>query len=302
MLIRLYAFFIFFFLLINECYAQNKGICPFTGIRFFSEGINAKYIDARVDGSILLNNRLPVNKEFEIRLQLPTGFSEDRSKIIFAAAELSIISLKGVVLFNTANVFKDQELKGFPAATFKEINIKVIIKPEQIKAETGCIIKIRYYDLKSKSQLRLEFPVNISKPGESIQLSKTINEVKTNPASLARSSAVKIKNIDITTDTTIRVNPKMAYASLDIKNIEGTSITEVLSGKENFWVYDADLNEIKITDKQLKQVGGAMENNVVNYLSKIPFRLKTITGKSFFIRFRWESSDNRKVIDVVLEK
>lgn len=291
-----------FFFLVNGLNAQNKGILPLTGIRYFNEGISLNNIEIRVDGSILLNNRLPVNKEFEIRLLSPTGFSEDKSKMIFAAAELNIISLKGVVLFNTVNVFKDHELKGFPAASLKEMSIKVMIKPEQIKAETGCIIKIRYYDLKSKNQLRLEFPVNISKPGEAIQLSKTINNVKTNPAALARSSAVKIKNIEITVDTTIRVNPKMAYASLDISNIEGTSITEVLSGRESFWVYDADLNEIKITDKQLKQVGGSMENNMVNYLSKIPYRLKTTTGKLFYVRFRWESSDNRKIIDVVLMK
>ena len=94
----------------------------------------------------------------------------------------------------------------------------------------------------------------------------------------------------------------MAYTSLDSSGIEGSSISEVLTGKESFWVYDTDLNEIKITDKQLKQVGGSMENNMVNYLSKIPYRLKTMTGKLFFVRFRWESSDMRKIIDVVVMK
>ena len=302
MLIRLFIFYIISFLLMNECHSQNKGIYPFTGIRYFNEGIEGKNIEVRVDGSILLNNRLPVNKEFEIRLQLPTGFSEDKYNMIFAAAELNIISLKGMVLFKTANVFKDYEAKGFFARSFKEVIVKVIMKPELIKADPGCVINIRYYDLKSKKQLRVEFPVNIANPGEALQLSKTINDIKTMPAALARSSGIKIKNVDISIDTTIRVSPKMAYASLDISNIEGTSITEVLSGKESFWVYDTDLNEIKITDKQLKQVGGSMENNEVNYLSKIPYRLKTTTGKLFFVRFRWESSDKRKIIDVVLIK
>lgn len=296
------VFYIFSFFIMNECHSQNKGIYPLTGIRFFNEGVSARNIEVRVDGSILLSNRLPLNKEFEIRLQSPTGFSEDRSKLIFVAAELNITSNKGTVLFTSANVYKDNEAKGFSAGSFKEAIVKLTIKPEQLKADPGCIIKVRYYDLKSKNQLRIEFPVVIAKAGEALQLSKVINDVKNNHAVLARSSVVKIKNIEVSVDTTIRVAPKMAYVSLDMSGIEGTSITEVLSGKESFWVYDADLNEIKITDKQLKQVGGSMENNMVNYLSKIPFRLKTTSGKQFFVRFRWESQDKRKVIDVVSMK
>ena len=91
----------------------------------------------------------------------------------------------------------------------------------------------------------------------------------------------------------------MAYASLDMAAIDGSTISEVLSGRESYWVYDENGNEIKMTDKQLKQVGGAMENSQVNYLSKVPFRLKTISGKTYFVRFRWESPDRRKLIDIV---
>lgn len=299
---RLFILFISFFLLLNESHAQSKGILPLTGTRYFNEGIWAKNIEVRVDGSTLLNNRIPLNKEFEMRLQSPTGFTQDKSNMIFAAAEVTIVSGKGIALSQTPNVFKDNEAKGFPAGTFKEITIKLILKPELIKAEPGCVIKVRYYDLKSKSQLRLEFPVMIARPGEALQISKAINELRSPAAYHVQTTGVKMKTINVTVDTSIRVNPKMAYASLDMSNIEGSSITEVLSGKESYWVYDDNLNEIKLTDKQLKQVGGAMENNVVNYLSKIPYRLKTVTGKLYTVRFRWESADRRKVIDVVVVK
>lgn len=283
-------------------FAQTKGILPFTGMLFFSEGITAKNIDARIDGAMLTGNRIPLNKEFEIHLQSPAGFTEDKTKVIFAAVEMTIVSMKAVVLGKIANIYKDNETKGFPAATFKDAVVKIILKPELIKAEPGCIIKLRYYDLKGKNQLRLEFPVGIAKPGEALQLAKTVSDIKTSSQAQAKSSGLKIKSIDITIDTTIRVAPKMAYASLDISGIEGTSISEVLSGKESYWVYDSDLNEIKSGEKQLKQVGGAMETNVVNYLSKVPFRLKTVSNKSYFVRFRWESTDKRKIIDVVLVK
>lgn len=289
------------FCLQNLSLAQSKGLLPLTGILFFNEGISAKSIDARIDGAMLAGNRIPLNKEFEIHVQSPAGLTEDK-KTVFAAVEMNIVSMKGVVLGKIPNVYKDNETKGFPSAGFKDVVVKIILKPELLKLEPGCIIKLRYYDLKGKNQLRLEFPVIIAKPGEALQVSKTISDIKANSGAQARSLGLKIKNIDISVDTSIRVAPKMAYASLDISNIEGTSISEVLSGKESYWVYDTDLNEIKSGEKQLKQVGGAMENNVVNYLSKVPFRLKTVTNKSYIVRFRWESKDKHKVIDVVFVK
>jgi len=301
MLNRLYALLICFFFLSFESSAQNKGVLPFTGIKYFNEGISAKTIEVKVEGASLVSNRLPLNKDFEIKLQSPAGF-DTKTKAAFAAAELTIVSSKGTVLSTVPNLLSNNAAQGFPSNSFKELSIKLNLNAAIIKTEQTCTVKIRFFDLKGKNQLRMEFLVNITKAGEALQLSKTVNDVKIADPFEARSSNLKIKNIDVTVDTSIRVNPKMAYASLDITGIDGTSIAEVLSGKESYWVYDSDLNEVKMTDKQLKQVGGAMENNVVNYLSKIPYRLKTVSGKLFYVRFRWESSDKKKVIDVVVMK
>ena len=291
---------ILFFL--TETHAQEKAILPLTGARCFKEGINARAIEIKIDGSFLLNNHVPLNKEVEASLQWPSGFTADKSKTIFAAAEFSIISQKGAVLFKMPNVFKENEAKGFAAGSVKELTVKIPLRADIIKAEPGCSISIRFYDLKSKNQLRLEIPIIIAKPGEALQLSKTLNDMKTSVPAEAVSAAVKISNVLVTLDTSIRVNPKMAYASLDMSDIQGSTLSEMLSGKESFWVYDADLNEVKITDKQLKQVKGAMEDNSVDYLSKLPFRLKTVSGRSWFVRFRWESADKRKVIDIVVPR
>ncbi len=175
-------------------------------------------------------------------------------------------------------------------------------RQEMLKSETACMILVRLYDIKGKNQLRVEMPVIIAKPGEQMLLSKTVNLLNGDGVVSAGSAIVKIRQLDVTTDTSIRVSPKMAYLSLDMKSIEGTSMTELLSGKESFWVYDNNLAEIKIPDKQLKQVKGSMEDNLADYLSKIPFRLKSLTGKSFFIRFRWVSTDRKKVIDIVVRR
>ena len=289
---------LFFF---NAVLAQDRGILALTGARYFNEGISAKNIEIKIDGSYLLNNRVPLNKEIEFRVQSATGFTDDKAKTIFAAAELTILSAKGAVLLKVPNIFKDNEAKGFPAAAFKELTAKVQLKPEFIKTEPGCNIKLRFYDLKGKNQLRVEFPVTMMRAGEPLQTSKLANQIKSAVSAEALSVGTKVKNVHVTLDTAIRVSPKMAYASFDMTGIEGSTLSEMLSGKESFWVYDSDLNEVKITDKQLKQVKGAMEDNVVDYLSKIPFRLKTMTGKTYYVRFRWENQDKRKVIDVVVK-
>ncbi len=301
MLKSFYILFAVVFFLVNNSGAQDRGILALSGARFFQEGIGAKAIELKTDGSFLLSNKIPLAKEIEVRLQLPGGFTEER-KTVFAAAEFEIVSLKAAILYKSPNLFKDNEVKGFPSGSLKELVVIVPLRADLIKADPGCIVKIRFYDLKSKNQLRIEFPVTIARPGESLQLSKTVNEVKTSVPLNAALVGVKIKAVNVTLDTSIRVNPKMAYASLDMTDIEGTTLGEVLSGKESYWVYDNDLNEVKTTDKQLKQVKGAMEDNFVDYLSKIPFRLKTVSGKKYFVRFRWESSDKRKVIDIVVSR
>lgn len=78
-------------------------------------------------------------------------------------------------------------------------------------------------------------------------------------------------------------------------------MNEILAGKESFWVFGNNMDQVTIPDKLLKQVKGAMEDDIVNYTLKIPFKLKTRSDK-YYIRFRWESRDMKKVIDLVINQ
>lgn len=291
---------LFSILLSASLLAQKNGVLPLTGIRYFNEGIFAKNIDVNVDGSNLLSNRVLVNKEIEIKLQVPTGFTAAGGSY-FPGAEVNLLTGKGAPLSKMPNVFANNA-KGFAAAAFKEVVVKVGLRSDVIKSETEVIVQIRFFDLKSKNQLRLEFPVTIARPGEAMQTSKIATFVKTSDGSLAVANVLKIKSVDVVVDTTIRVNPKMAYISLEIPGIEGTTMDDVLSGTETFWVYDANLNNIKTADKLLKKVGGSMESSIVNYSLRIPYRLKTSFAKGYVVRFRWESKDKKKIFDTVVIK
>lgn len=291
---------VFSILWMNQCSAQNNGILPLTGIRYFKEGIWAKAIDVKIDGAQLLSNRLPLNKEIEITLQQPTGFAEEKNKTVYAAAEFIIVSPGGILLSKIPNIFIKNEASGFAAKDFKSLSIKFGLTADIMKTNQNGIIKIRLYDLKSKSQLRLEFPVNMARPGEALQISKNVNVIKSTIGSSGMINGLKAKEMLVTLDTTIKVSPKMAYTSIDISSVEGAGISRIFQGKEYFWVYDSDLKEIKITDILLKQVDGAMENSKVDYTLKIPFRPKGIPAKVYTVRFRWESPDKKQVIDVVV--
>ena len=289
------------FLSNNTCGAQNVGILPLTGIKYYKEGVWAKSIDIRIDGSQLVSNKIPVNREVELVLQMPTGFTADKKKFSYPAAEYILTTTKGDLILNTPNLLLKNETTGFAPKDFKSLSMKFALTADLVKMNSSVMVKVRIYDLKSGNQLRLEFPVNlIVKPGDVLQVSKTVKPLKCPPNAMAFVCGVKANTMYLSLDTNIKVNPKRAYYTLDIVGITGTSLGGIFDGKESFWVYDSDFKEIKITDILLKQVGGAMENSNVDYTLKVPFRLKKDPPKGYTIRFRWESADKSQVIDVVV--
>ena len=288
-------------LLANSSFAQKNGILPLTGMKFFNEGIAATSIDIKIDGAQLLSNRIPLNKEIEIRLLQPAGFATDNNKTMFAGAEVIVLSPRGEVLLKNPNVFLKSYSNGFYAKDLNNFSIKLGIGTDLMRGNFSGLLKVRLYDLKGKNQLRLEIPVSFAKPGEPLQVSKSAKNIKSNTGAYGMINGLQAKDMLVNVDTTIKVSPKMAYTSMDISNIEGSSLSEIFQGKESFWVYDSELNEVKITDILLKKVKGAMENNTVNCTLKIPYRLKSNYAKLYTVRYRWESADKSQVIDVVVK-
>lgn len=281
--------------------AQKKnGILPLTGIKYFNEGIEAKNIDVKIDGAQLMSNRLPLNKEIEVRLQHISGFTADANRTMFAGAEVIVLSPRGEVLLKDPNALIRNYANGFTAKDLAAFSIKFGIGADIMKGNFGGTLKIRLYDMKGKNQLRMEAPVTFGRVGEASQVSKNLRTLKTATGAVGIINGLEAKDMQVKVDTTIKVAPRMAYTSMDISDIEGSSISEMFEGKESFWVYDSDMNEVKITDILLKKVKGALESNTVNYTLKIPYRLKSNTTKLYTVRYRWENPGKSQLIDVVV--
>ena len=289
-----------YFLCMPFCIAQKKGMMPLTGMQFYNEGIWSNNIAVKINGETLYGNRIPLSREIEITLQQPTGFVADKKKNVFIGAEYTLLSAKGEVLRTIPNLLFQNEAKGFTAKELKEISLKFGIAEGVIQPNSKAMVKIRVFDLKGKKQLRLNYPVSISYPKETVYLTKTVQTLKSPLGSAFMTTEVKAKSIVFSVDTAVKSDTKMAYLNMDISKIDGTDVISMLQGKDYFWVYDSSYREIKIKETLLKKVGGAMEGGNVNATIKIPFRLKTDKTKGYVIRYRWESADKRQVMDIIV--
>lgn len=134
--------------------------------------------------------------------------------------------------------------------------------------------------------------------------------LKTPVGVAGQANGIKAGNIIlVSVDTTIHSNPrnplpdgKMAYLSIEIPNISGTTQMEILAGKQMAWVFDKAGKQVPITDQVLKSIRAAMEDNLVDcMIVKIPYRLKT-DKNIYTIHYRWESPDKRKNVDILTSK
>ncbi|MBK8787923.1 MAG: hypothetical protein IPN43_15850, partial [Chitinophagaceae bacterium] len=167
-----------YFLCMPFCNAQKKGMMPLTGMQFYNEGIWSNNIAVKINGETLYGNRIPLSREIEITLQQPTGFVADKKKNVFIGAEYTLLSAKGEVLRTIPNLLFQNEAKGFTAKELKEISLKFGIAEGVIQPNSKAMVKIRVFDLKGKKQLRLNYPVSISYPKETVYLTKTVQTLK----------------------------------------------------------------------------------------------------------------------------
>ena len=248
-----------------------------------------------------MGNRIPLMTEITISLQQPSGFTADKQKNIFPAARYSLINVKGDTLDQMSNLLLFNNAKGFsPKDLAKGLDMKFGIREGLIQPNSKCMISILLYDQKGKNQLRLEYPVSISYPRETIPVTKLQPQPLKSPVgSSVMAFGLTVKNITITIDTAISYNPKMDYLHFEISNLGGIDMINMLQGKEIFWVYDTLYNEIKVKEKLLKDVGGPMGASYVNCTLKIPFRFKTDLPNGYIVRYRWDGLDKTQVLDIV---
>ena len=263
----------------------------------------AKFITTKMNGQYLMSNRIPPNTDIEVNLQQLSGFTTDKKKNIFPAVRYCLLSGKGDTILRMSNLLLEHPGIGFTTKELvKGLSVKFNIKEGLVQPNSKCMISIVLYDQLKNSQLRLEYPLVIAYPRETIFLSPTAPQVlKSPPGSTVMAFGLTAKNIEFTVDTSISYNPKLAYMHIEVTKLGGIDVIGMLQGKETYWVYDTLYKEINIKEKVLKDAGGAMGTESVNCSIKIPFRLKKDRPKGYLVRYRWDGPDKTQALDIVVE-
>lgn len=307
------------------CTAQKSGTLPYNGVRYFYEGITAKKIDVKIEDKDLKTNKIPLGKYVDFFINAPEGFTADANKKYYVGAEVLYISSDKKILSTTKNIFSDFETKGFTKEALANMKISINMRPEILNNNKNIDVLIRIYDLKSDKKLRLIFNADIIAAIDNSSATTATKPVTpatvpaATPVAAPASSAgadklfaekakptqvkgIKISDIEVSVDHSIRVAPTMAYLSIEMSGITGTSLQEITSGTESFKVFDENNKQLVIKDKLLKKIKGSMEDSIVDYTVKIPFRAKDLTGKKYKVIFTWSNGSKTKLIEVISTK
>lgn len=304
--------------------AQKTGSLPGNGVRYFYEGITAKKVEVKVEGKDLKTSKIPLGKYVDFFIISPEGFLADADKKYFVGAEVLYISADKKILSNSKNIFSDFETKGFSKEALANMKISINMRPDLLKNNKNIDILIRVFDLKSDKKLRLIFNADIIAAVDSdkkIETPKTTTPVKAasqpapsnatteGPDKLAseKTKATKLKglninSIEVSVDHSIKVAPTMAYLSIEMFGITGSSLAEISTGDNSFSVFDENNKPVIIKDKLLKKIKGSMEDSMVDFTVKIPIRAKNITGKKYKVIFTWTNTNKTKLIEVISTK
>jgi hypothetical protein len=274
----------------------EKGILPFTGIRYVNEGIWGKKIDVTLDGSTWISNRIPLDAEMKIKIEDPTGFMKDIEGKSYPGIEILILGTNGDSLGHAPDLFGDNSA-GVDEFILRSLTVTLGFSEGVMPGDT-LLQHIRFFDKKSSNTLKLFFPVVIAYEGEPSQTSNSIYGAKSFVGFDGKATGVELKDIATEIDSTDY--PASLSHNIRVVNLEGTSVEEVRGGTFTLFAYDKDLQELPMYgSKKSYSVNSGNGATLVNILAKLPFKPSDPVHEDHIVRLRWESSDGKKVIDIV---
>lgn len=278
--------------------AQEFGVLPFTGIRYFKEGLNATRIEVSLDGQTWTSNRLPIKTEFKIELKEPTGFKKDAEGRAYPGLEVLILGEKKDTLGYAPNMFGNQAGIGMDEFSLKSLKLNLGFN-EKTKAGDRCTLYITFFDLKSTGKLRMIFPVQIVESGLPLDQTSVTQAAQSFKGFEVIATGIAFGKPETFMDSLYF--PNSLYHSIRVPEIKSLSPEEGRAGKYQVWIYD-EKGEEKSPAKTIGHyiaLTNSQEKDKVNILIKVPLAPQDPRNLTYLVRYRWESADGKKVIDLV---
>lgn len=275
--------------------AQTNGILPFTGITYFRGGVWGKQVEVTVNGSTLTSNKIPVNTDFDIKLLEPRGFIPDAAGKYYPGIKVLLLNNKKDTIGYSPNIFSKSESVGFSNASFKSLTVTLGF---HAKLKTGDTVfqYITFFDTRGNNKLLLEFPVVIA---DSLQLGDWIGTASgTKGYDAASCGSIQFKKFEMYLDSIYY--PKSLYHSIRAAEMLGISTEEINAGSYTAWLYDENMKEISLVKPARHYPAKTFKDRPeINVLVQIPLNPSDPNNKNYTARYRWQSSDGKKVIDIV---
>lgn len=262
-----------------------QGILPFTGIRFFHHGLGGEDIEVLLEEDTWTSNRLPINKDFEIKLIGPTGLAKAEDGNFYPGVEVLIQNTKKDTLAFVPNIF-GTDSEGLDPEMLKSITLSLGFN-EMSKPGDTCLLFIKFFDTQSSNHLKMDFPVVIADPSLPLETTNSTYRVRSSEGYNGISTGVDLKKMDMH----IEESTKSSFIEFKIYELYGMTEAEYKAGKSCIWVYDEKLN-VSLTDQKNVTVKAAEDG--MNITLKMYLK-----GNERYARFRWENADHTKVIDLI---
>lgn len=290
-----------FILLSPPVNAQQYGLLPFTGATYKAEGIWAKKINIELDGKTWTSNKLPIRTELKIILDKPTGFLKDKNGRYHPGLELLIQNTNKDTIGYAANMMNDPGNTGLNEFQFENLKFTLGFNEKSKPGDTA-VLSIRFFDQKSKHHLKFTLPVIIVANELPLENTASTYIVKSDTGLEGMATGIEMKQLQSYWDSIYY--PKSLYYNLRAVALENITAKEINEGSFFTWIIDKNGNEIKPAvkpEKIAKQYAAKTnkDGEAINLLVTIPLNPSDALNKSYSIRYRWQSNDNKKIIDIV---
>lgn len=277
--------------------AQNKGILPFTGTKYHKQGLDYKKIKITLEGNDWTSNRLARAQEFKVKLEKPTGFKSDENKNYQPNIAIKIVNEAGEVVGETKTFMG-------PNPLYDDFSLNHLTLTLGFKESTPLgkyAVFISFYDKLSDHKLDLEMNLDLIADNGKLDNTNSTYTTSSYQGYIGSSTGTNINSIEAFINE--KFKPTYVSHDISIKKLENIDRDIFKQGKHSIEVYDGELNlvpeSIIAREHTVFFTKDRDKENTNKIYLKIYFKGDNTAQKDYFIRFRWESEDGKKVIDFV---
>ena len=271
----------------------SQSILPFSGMKVEGHGIYCKKVETRLNDSYWTSNRLPVETKFQIKLIKPKGFSLDTAGYYHPNIRLCITDMAGDTMALVEKFMGEDPM--FQSGTMNHLSLTLSFNEG---TELGKYrVQASFFDELYPASYDVDFVLELVE-SEELNTTDFLTSFTSDRGYELNASEVGLSNVLAELDTL--TYGKMIYHEIKLLGVELTKAEIQQTGTYFIEGFDPEMNLLNESqmarEPNLTLIGRGPTTDV--YI-KMYLPLDTENAEDYFLRWRWESNDGKKIIDVV---